>query len=706
VNNHRAFLAQYITQHKLKSAAQLDIAIKYAKKHPEINIPEFESECGVGIEVSAEETKQLVANFIKQSETQLKQDRYLTRVGPLLGKLRATKELKWADSLLVKQELDDQLLALWGPKTDEDVQREKDAKTKKPVAKETKPTAQAAVENVDQDADKKKRKFEARELESAKNSERLLEEHRKFSGGKPLTRFPPEPNGFLHIGHALAMNLSFGYANDEGGNTYLRYDDTNPEKEERVYFDSIKEMVEWLGFKPWKITHTSDYFHQMHDFAIRLIKEGKAYVDLQPKEEIKRQRDERLDGPYRNTSVEQNLKLFEDMRKGKFEEGKAVLRVKIDMQNDNPNMRDFIAYRIKYAAHPQTGDEWCIYPSYDFSHCLVDSLENITHSLCSLEFEIRRDSYYWLLQALDIYRPHVYEFSRLNVTTAVLSKRKVLALVKAGLIRGWDDPRVLTLAGLRRRGYTPEAIKSFCNDVGITRTRKVIPIERLEQSLRQDLDVRCNRKFVVLDPLKVVITNYPEDKVETLTAPNHPDAKLGRGQREMPFSRVLYIDRSDFREEDSKNYYGLAPNKEVNLKYSYNITCTDVVKDKDGNIVELKATVDLEKKNKPKGHIHWIAEAAPGKEPIKCEVREYTRLFNCDVESLSEKDWLNMVNADSEKVYPNAYADHSFSDAAAREVFSKYQFERLGFYSVDPDTTADHIVFNRAVELKASKTIE
>lgn len=702
--NHRSVLAKYIGEQKLKSSAQVDAAIKYAKSAKEFNVQKFEEECGVGVEVTDDEIKQRVANFIKENETQLKKDRYLTRFGPLLGKLRGRKDLKWADSGKVKSELDEQILQLLGPKTDEDVQREKEEK-KKPAKKKEEKKVEEKKEEVKEE--KKQRKFEARELESAKNSERLLEEHRKITGGKIMTRFPPEPNGFLHIGHALAMNLSFGYANEMGGHTYLRYDDTNPEKEERVYFDSIKEMVGWLGFKPWKITHTSDYFMDMYNLAIRLIKEGKAYVDLQTKEEIKHQRDNRINSPYRDTSVEQNLKLFEDMRRGKFEEGAAVLRVKIDMQHDNPNMRDFIAYRIKFASHPQTGDEWCIYPSYDFSHCLVDSLENITHSLCTLEFEIRRDSYYWLLQALDMYRPHVYEFSRLNVSTAVLSKRKILRLVKEGLIRGWDDPRVLTLAGLRRRGYTPEAIKSFCEDVGITKAKKRIEIERLEQSLRQDLDVRCNRVFAVLDPIKVVLTNYPEDKVEVLKAPNHPDESLNRGSRDMPFSRVLYIERSDFREEDSKSYYGLAPNKEVNLKYGYNITCTEVVKDKDGQIVELRATVDLEKKNKPKGHIHWIAQAQPGKEPIKAEARLYTRLFSCDIEKMDESvDWISMVNDKSEVVMANAYIDHIFADASKSEVFTKYQFERLGYFSVDPDTTPDRIVFNRAVELKASKPVE
>lgn len=718
--NHRAFVAQYVAQKKLKNTQQVDAAIKFAKKctrDQPIDTSKFEEECGVGVDVSADDIKKLVSDFIKKIESTLIEDRYLTKVGQLLGKLKSEKSLKWADGQLVKKELDEQLLALWGPRTAEDDVREKQEK-KKPKsstassannnsandekAKKEKAAATAAAAKEEEEANKKERKFEARELESAKNSDRLMQLYREATGGKVMTRFPPEPNGFLHIGHAKAMNLSFGYAQEQGGHTILRYDDTNPEKEERVYFDSIKEMVEWLGFQPWKITHTSDYFQEMYDFAVQLIKEGRAYVDLQSKEEIKRQRDERINSPYRDTPVEQNLKLFEDMRKGKFEEGKAVLRVKIDMQHNNPNMRDFIAYRIKYSAHPQTGDKWCIYPSYDYSHCIVDSLEYITHSLCTLEFEIRRDSYYWLLQALDIYRPHVYEFSRLNVTTALLSKRKILKLVKEGIIRGWDDPRVLTLAGLRRRGYTPEAIKSFCNDIGVTRAQNVIPIERLEESLRQDLDVRCNRAFCVLDPLRVVITNYPEDKVEFVKAPNHPVNKE-RGSRDMPFSRVVYIDRNDFREVDSKSYFGLAPNKEVGLKYAYNITCTDVVKDENGKVVELRATVDLEKKNKPKGHIHWVAQSEPGKEPLTCEVRLYDKLFTEDVEKAGD-DWINLINKNSEVVMNNAYIENIFAlQPELRNVYAKYQFERIGYFSVDQDTTNDHLVFNRVVELKASK---
>ncbi|KAL9650580.1 hypothetical protein ABK040_004796 [Willaertia magna] len=522
-----------------------------------------------------------------------------------------------------------------------------------------------------------------------------------------MTRFPPEPNGFLHIGHAKAMNLSFGYANQEGGYTYLRYDDTNPEKEEKIYFDSIKEMVEWLGFKPFKITYTSDYFKEMYDFAIQLIKEGKAYVDFSSKQEIHEMRENKVESKYRNTSVEENLREFEKMKMGMYDEGHCVLRCKIDMKSDNYNMRDFIAYRIKYAVHPHAGDEWCIYPTYDFSHCIVDSLENITHSLCTLEFEVRRDSYYWLLQALNLYRPHVYEFSRLNITNSLLSKRKVLLLVKRGIIRSWDDPRVLTLAGLRRRGYTPEAIKSFCDDIGVTRNENVIPIERLEQSLRVDLDERCNRVFAVLDPLKITLKNVADDFIEYVEAKNHPKLEE-RGSRKLPFTKVLYIERSDFRLKDDSDYYGLAPNKEVGLRYANcNIRCEEVIFEENGkDIKELICTADFEKRTKPKTYIHWLAQPKHGVEPMRAEVRLYEKLFTVDELKDVGDDWMNFINLQSEKVMPNALIDPIFEDKQYRELYSKYQFERLGFFVVDKDSTDDKLVFNRSVTLKVDPKLK
>lgn len=546
---------------------------------------------------------------------------------------------------------------------------------------------------------KKTYNFTARYLETAINSPELLEKHNKDTNGKIMTRFPPEPNGFLHIGHAKAMNLSFGYAESENGLTYLRYDDTNPEKEEKIYFDSIKEMVDWLGFKPFKVTYTSDYMDQMYDFAIKLIKKGKAYVDFSSKEEIHNQRENKIESRYRNTTPEENLERFEQMRKGLYGEGEAVLRMKIDMNSDNYNMRDFIAYRIKYVPHPHQGNKWCIYPTYDFSHCIVDSIENITHSLCTLEFENRRDSYYWLLSELNLYRPYVYEFSRLNIQDSLLSKRKILELVKNGVIRSWDDPRVLTLAGLRRRGYTPESIKSFCNDIGVTRNENQISMERLEHSLRVDLDEHADRVFVVLNPLKVVLTNYEAGKIEYVEAKNHPKYP-DRGTRQLPLSRIIYIERSDFREIDSNDYYGLAPNKIVGLRYApCNIYCYSVVKNTNGEIVELHCTADFDKKVRPKTFIQWLAQPAPNVDPQKAEIRLYEKLFN-KLDGNCE-NWMDCINTNSETIIENAMIDPIFGESEYRAIYEKYQFERLGYFVVDQDSAENKLVFNRSVTLKA-----
>jgi glutaminyl-tRNA synthetase len=561
------------------------------------------------------------------------------------------------------------LAELWGPKTDADEASLKDVKKQVNVFAE-----QRKAEIHEKEAPKGSflhKQFEARELDSAVNSEALLQQHRTATNNTPVvTRFPPEPNGYLHIGHAKAMNLSFGYAKEMGGYTILRFDDTNPEAEDPHYFEAIKEMVGWLGHKPAKITATSDYFDQMHEFAIRLIKEGKAYVDFSPKEEIKRQRDNMEDSPYRNTPVDVNLREFENMRKGKYAEGQVVLRVKIDMKHPNPNMRDFLAYRIKYHAHARTGDKWCIYPTYDFSHCLVDSLEWITHSLCTLEFEIRRDSYYWLLQALDLYRPHVWEFSRLNVTRSMLSKRKV------------------------------EAIRQFCFDIGVSRTANVIPIERLEQCLRVDLDERVDRAFAVLEPLRVIVEDLPADAIEYCEAPVHP-RKTERGVRRLPITRVMYIDRKDFREIDDPDFFGMAPNKEVGLRYApFQVLVTGYKKDETtGEVTEITVR-RVQSAVRPKGFIHWLAQVKPGVDPMKAEIRLYDYLFR---DTPTDDNWLELLDRNSEHVLKNAFVETSTFENRPEnwQVYnSKFQFERLGYFSVDKDCTSDNLVLNRAVTLK------
>ncbi|EAN76588.1 glutaminyl-tRNA synthetase, putative [Trypanosoma brucei brucei TREU927] len=532
-----------------------------------------------------------------------------------------------------------------------------------------------------------------RPVQGYSNTPELLAKHRSVTGGAPYFRFPPEPNGFLHIGHAKSMNLNFGCAVSHKGKCYLRYDDTNPETEEQLYIDSIHEMVKWMGWEPDWITYSSDYFQQLYEFAIQLIKDGKAYVDHSTADEMKRQRENREESPWRNRPVEESLRLFEHMRQGRYAEGEATLRVKIDMKSDNPNMRDFVAYRVKYNEHPHAKDKWCIYPSYDYTHCLIDSLENIDYSLCTLEFETRRESYFWLLEQLNLWRPHVWEFSRLNVTGSLLSKRKINVLVKKGIVRGFDDPRLLTLAGLRRRGYTPRAINRFCDLVGITRSMNVIQITMLEHTLREDLDDSTERRLMIIDPIKVVIDNW--DGEMEAECPNHP-RKPELGSRKVMFKKTFYIDRSDFRVEDNDSkFYGLAPGRRaVGLKYSGNIMCTHFDFDEAGQPSLIHVEVDFERTTKPKTNISWVSEA--GAVPV--EFRLYDYLLRDDRAAV-DSDFLKYINEDSEKVV------HGYAEAAIREakVFESVQAERFGYFVVDPETRPDRLVMNRVLTLKEDK---
>ncbi|EKG01959.1 glutaminyl-tRNA synthetase, putative [Trypanosoma cruzi] len=525
------------------------------------------------------------------------------------------------------------------------------------------------------------------------NTPELLEKHHALTGGKPYFRFPPEPNGFLHIGHAKSMNLNFGCAVAHGGKCYLRYDDTNPETEEQVYIDAIQEMVRWMGWKPDWITFSSDYFQQLYDFAIQLIKTGKAYVDHSTADEIKKQRESREESPWRNRSIEENLLHFEYMRQGRYAEGEATLRVKIDMKSDNPNMRDFIAYRVKFSAHPHAKDKWCIYPSYDYTHCLVDSLEDIDYSLCTLEFETRRESYFWLLEQLNLWRPFVWEFSRLNVTGSLLSKRKINVLVKKGIVRGFDDPRLLTLAGMRRRGYTPEAINRFCDHVGITRSMNVIQSSMLEHILRDDLDERTERRLMIVDPVKVVIDNW-DGEMEVM-CPNHP-RKPDLESRKVLFTKTFYIDRSDFRTEDNNSkFYGLAPGpRPVGLKYSGNIICRGYECDAAGRPSLIHVEVDFGRTTKPKTNITWVSE----KYAIPVEFRLYGDLLKDDRAAI-DPEFLKYINSDSEQVQ-QGYAEPEIQNA---KVFESVQAERFGYFVVDPDTRPGHLVMNRVLTLKEDK---
>ncbi len=522
------------------------------------------------------------------------------------------------------------------------------------------------------------------------------------------TRFPPEPNGYLHIGHAKAFTIDFGIARDYGGKCNLRFDDTNPVKEDVEYVESIKEDIRWLGFD-WEDReyYASDYFEQLYQFAVKLIKKGLAYVDHLSAEEIRQYRgtltEPGKESPYRNRSVEENLELFERMRRGEFPDGACVLRAKIDMASGNMNLRDPVMYRIIHEPpHHRTGKTWCIYPMYDFAHGQCDSIEGITHSLCSLEYEDHRPLYEWFLMQLEIYESRQIEFARLNLSYTVLSKRKLVRLVKEGYVRGWDDPRMRTLSGLRRRGYTPEAILDFINRVGVAKTDSIVDIALLEHCIREDLNRRALRKMAVLRPLKVVIDNYPDDLVEEMEAINNPE-DLNAGTRKVPFSKVLYIEQDDFRADPPPKYYRLAPGREVRFRYAYFIKCVDYVTDEAGNVVELHCTYDPATRGgdapdgrKVKSTIHWVSAA----HAIPAEVRLYDRLFNKpapDEVDDESQDFIANINPDSlETLYP-CYLDPSLAAAGVGE---RFQFERLGYFCVDKDSTPDRLVFNRTVSLK------
>ena len=522
--------------------------------------------------------------------------------------------------------------------------------------------------------------------------------------GRVVTRFPPEPNGCLHIGHAKSICLNFGIAmENEGGVCHLRFDDTNPCKEEDEFVAAIKEDVRWLGFDWGKHEYfASDYFEELYDWAQRLIRAGKAYVCDLNAEEIREYRGTLTqpgrNSPYRDRTVEENLDLFKRMRADEFEEGSRVLRAKIDMASPNMNLRDPVMYRVLKAAHHRTGGTWCIYPTYDFAHGQSDSIEKITHSICTLEFEDHRPLYDWFLEALEVYHPRQIEFARLNLTYTVLSKRRLTELVEEGHVDGWDDPRMPTLVGLRRRGYTPESIRDFCGRIGVAKADSTNEIEQLEHCLRQDLNKRAPRVMAVLNPLRVVIENYPEGETEELDAVNNPEDP-DAGTRKVPFSRVLYIEREDFMEDPPKKFFRLAPGREVRLRYAYFITCTDVVKDGEtGEITELRCRYDPATRGgdapdgrKVKATLHWVS----AEHALEAEVRLYEHLFS--KEFPEEGDWKDNLNPDSIKVLSSCRVEPSLSGVAPG---SRYQFERKGYFCVDPDTTDLRPVFNRTVSLR------
>lgn len=709
---HRKTLIPYILDGRLKGL-QLDAAVNFFKKVRNESYSEeaFLKECGIGspsyslfrmclslsrcragVFPSDSEIQAAIDALFAEKAAEITEKRYQL-FAPLLTILRDRNP--FADRQKLLKKLEEKLLATLGPKGDADKPAPKAA-----AKKEKKPDSSA-------EADRVKLQDSIRfpdPKENVQTNKETLQRHLELTGGKVVTRFPPEPNGYLHLGHAKAMSLDFGYAKKMGGICYMRFDDTNPETESQEYIDSILDSVKWMGHDWVKITHAADYFEELYNLAVELIKRDKAFVCHQTSDEVATSREKRQPSPWRDRPIEESLKLFADMRDGKFKEGEVTLRMKMDYRSPNPCMWDLVAYRIKYHPHPHAGDKWCIYPSYDFTHCLNDSLENITHSLCTLEFGPRRESYNWLIDSLELYRPVVWEYGRLNLTHTLLSKRKLIKIVKDGIVRGWDDPRMPTIVGVRRRGYTAGAINTFCERIGVTRSDSVmIDYGVLEECVRDDLNEIAVRAMAVLDPLKVTIRNWDKG-VHLVERPNIPEQD--KGTNTVPLTGVLYVERSDFKEVDVKDYFGLALTtasgkpKWVRLKYGVPICVVDVKRDTEGRVLELIADYDKEGAvAKPIGGLHWVAQPALGKEPLRIECRLYKHLFKSATPAELGDNWLADIDAASLEVV-EAFADPT---VAAQAVGSKLQFERLGYFCVDPDSKPDKLVLNRTVTLKESK---
>lgn len=717
IAEHVPLIVQYIVQNKLDTTIRVDSAIEYLLENAgdKIDIKTLEEKCGIGVVITPEQIEMAVEEVISKFKDELKLKRYRFNTGCIMQEVNS--KLKWADGKTVKNEVDLQVLDLLGPKTEEDLIQiskknlktdsvinnvrntvnQKTKKEKKLLCVDDTDVAQNGLDIKEPQTitelmqkinfHKPGENYKTDGYVITENTKKLLEEHLKITGGQVRTRFPPEPNGILHIGHAKAININFGYAAAKNGICFLRYDDTNPEKEEEQFFVSIKEMVEWLGYKPYKVTHSSDYFDQLYDWAVLLIKKGLAYVCHQKAEEIKGFNPP--PSPWRDRPIEENLLLFEDMKNGKINEGDATLRMKIVLEEGK---QDPVAYRIKFLPHHRTGNKWCIYPTYDYTHCLCDSIEHISHSLCTKEFQNRRSSYYWLCNALDIYCPVQWEYGRLNINYTVVSKRKIGKLISEGIVSDWDDPRLFTLTALRRRGFPPEAINNFCAQMGVTGAQSVVDPMVLEASVRDVLNETAPRVMVVFNPLKVTIVNDTHKNILTVPDfPNYPD----KSSHEIQFENVLYIDSSDFRINPEKGYRRLSESQTVGLKHAgLVIKIVEIVKDTQGVIIELKVFAEaVNNINKPKSFIQWVAD------PFTVEVRLYERLFlhkNPEDVSAVPNGFLSDINPKSLKI-ENAVADKILKTA---KPFDKFQFERIGFFSVDPDSSSEKLVFNRTVTLK------
>lgn len=706
---HIPFLVKWIMDGKLNSMQRLDAALEFLLNNTSktVNIDALTEACGVGVHVTSEQIEDAVEDVLNKYKDELMEKRYRFNSGIIMQAVNS--KLKWADGKAVKSEVDLQILDLLGPKTEEDLAPPKKGgktantikvKIVKKEGKEKSSTDAPEQNGLSNDEEisitdvlskvnfhKPGENYKTDGYVVTPNTMKHLQDHLKITGGQVRTRFPPEPNGILHIGHAKAININFGYAAVNKGVCFLRYDDTNPEKEEEKFFVGIRDIVEWLGYKPYQVTHSSDYFDQLYEWAIVLIKKGLAYVCHQTAEDIKGFNPP--PSPWRDRPLEENLLLFQDMKNGKIDEGKATLRMKVTLEEGK---QDPVAYRIKFLPHHRTGDKWCIYPTYDYTHCLCDSIEHITHSLCTKEFQNRRSSYYWLCNALDIYCPVQWEYGRLNMNYTVVSKRKIAKLITDKIVRDWDDPRLFTLTALKRRGFPPQAINSFCARMGVTGAQSIVDPMMLEASVRDVLNETAPRVMVVLNPLKLTIVKGCEST--KISVPDFPN-DISKGSHEVTLDKVVYIDGSDFKENPEKGYRRLAPNQTVGLKHAgLVITVLEVIKKPDMVISEIKVSAEpVSNSNKPKAFIQWVSN------PATIEVRLYDRLFkhkNPEDTSVVPDGFLSDINPNSLSI-ELGLADQSLLSA---KPFQQFQFERIGFFSVDPDSTVSKLVFNRTVTLK------
>jgi len=696
---HQPLLISYVASGKISSDAQLTAALDFlaaTQGDGGVDIPSFETACGVGVVVTPDLIKTQVDRAVQMHKEGLLEKRYRYNMGVVMSEARKS-DLKWADGKSVKDAIDSAVLSLLGPKTEADLAPVKKEKTKKDVEKSEKKPETNGVEAPPLTGEalnfhKPGENYKTDGYIMTPKTMALLEEHLKITGGQVRTRFPPEPNGILHVGHAKAININFGYAKNNGGICFLRYDDTNPEKEEEKFFTGIYDMVTWLGFKPYKVTHSSDHFHQLYEWAKELIRRGHAYVCHQKFEELKGINPP--PSPWRDRPIEESLLLFEDMKRGKMAEGEATLRMKMIMEDGK---QDPVAYRIKYAPHHRTGDEWCIYPTYDYTHCLCDSLEQISHSLCTKEFQSHRSSYYWLCNALDIYCPVQWEYGRMNLNYAVVSKRKIAKLIDEGIVADWDDPRLFTLAALRRRGFPPEAVNKFCQNAGITMAQVTLDPSNLEAIVRDHLNTHAPRALAVLDPIKVTIKNFPHDKAVEVQVPNFPGDE-SRGHHTVDLDRVIYIDRADFRMKADKNYKRLSPDQPVGLRHAGLVLSVESVVDGPEGVAEIVVSCRPSTEGpKPKAFIQWVSN------PLSCEIRIYDRLFlhkNPENPAEVPGGFLTDINPSSLTVH-SGLVDKSIINA---QVYDRFQFERVGFFSLDPDcdlkSTPKKFVFNQTVTLR------